>query len=372
VGSFNYSRVDLARRRRGITKAALADEVGISTRSLRKYERDEAEPSALTINQIAKVLNFPVEFFYGDTLDEPTVEGASFRSLTRLSASQRHQALASGALALAFSDWIAQRFDLPAATLPDYGGSDPETAAEAVREEWGIGEKPVGKLVPLLEAHGIRVFSLVEECKEVDAFSFWRGSLPYVFLNTMKTVERSRADAAHELGHLILHAHGGPRGREVEAEAHAFAAAFLMPRNSVIARLPFNASLAQIIKAKSYWRVSAVNLARRAFHLDLMTQWQYRNICIALSKRGWENEPRAIRKPESSQVIAKVLRALREEQVSPTAISKELSIPVDELSKSAFGHMFRPVAGTGQGSDPASAQDVEARRSAMHVVSGGG
>lgn len=369
VATFNYTRVDLARRRRGLTKAALADAAGISSRMLTKYERDEAEPSQLTIGRLAKAVKFPVDFFYGDTLDEPTIEGASFRSMTRLSARQRDQALASGGLALSFSDWIGDRFDLPAPKVPDFGGSDPETAAEAVREEWGLGEKPATKLIHLLEAHGIRVFSLVEECKEVDAFSFWRGSLPYVFLNTMKTVERSRADAGHELGHLVLHAHGGPRGREVETEAHAFSAAFLMPRNSVIARLPRNATLAQVIAAKSYWRVSAVNLARRAYHLELMTQWQYRNICIALSKRGWENEPRAIRTPESSQVITKVLRALRTEQVTPSEISRELCIPVDELSKSAFGHMFRAVEGAAQVVDPASNLDAETRRKAMRIVS---
>jgi Zn-dependent peptidase ImmA (M78 family) len=336
---------------------------------LSKYERDEAEPSRATIERLASAVGFPVDFFYGDTLDEPSIEGVSFRSLARLSARQRDQALASGALALSFSDWIGERFDLPAPSVPDHGGSDPETAAEAVREEWSLGEKPTNKLVPLLEAHGIRVFSLVEECKEVDAFSFWRGSLPYVFLNTMKTVERSRADAAHELGHLVLHAHGGPSGREAEAEAHSFAAAFLMPRNSVVARLPRNASLAQIIAAKSYWRVSAVSLARRAYQLDLMTQWQYRNICIALSKRGWENEPRAIRTPEGSQVITKVLQALRAEQVSPQDVSRDLAIPVEELSKTAFGRMFRPLAGTGQRVDAIVERDAEARRKAMRIVS---
>jgi Zn-dependent peptidase ImmA (M78 family)/DNA-binding XRE family transcriptional regulator len=368
VEAFNYTRVDLARRRKGLTKAALAKAGGISTRMLTKYEREESEPSQLTISRLATAVGFPAEFFYGPTLDEPTIEGASFRSMARLSAQKRDQALASGGLALAFSDWIGDRFDLPKPNVPDYGGSDPETAAEAVREEWSLGEKPANKLIHLLEAKGVRVFSLVEECKEVDAFSFWRGSLPYVFLNTMKTVERSRADAAHELGHLVLHAHGGPKGREVEAEAHAFAAAFLMPRNSVIARLPRNATLAQVIAAKSYWRVSAVNLARRAYQLELMTQWQYRNICIALSKRGRENEPRPIRTPESSQVISKVLRALRTEQVLPSEISRELCIPIDELSKSAFGHMLRTVEGTAQEADEVSNQDAEARRKAMRVV----
>lgn len=328
-----------------MTKAALADAAGISTRSLSKYERGEAEASPFTIARLADALRFPVAFLYGDTLDEPTVDGVSFRSLSRLSARERDQSLASGALALRFADWIGERFDLPDPDVPRYDGIDPENAAEAVREQWGLGERPISNIVHLLEAHGVRAFSLVEECHDVDAFSFWRGSLPYVFLNTIKTVEHSRADAAHELGHLVIHAHGGPSGRAAEHEAHAFAAAFLMPRNSVLARVPRGATLSQIIAAKGHWKVAAVNLARRAHHLGLLTEWQYRNICIALSKRGRANEPRAIRKQETSQVLAKVLRALRDEQLSPASLARTLDIPADELSKSTFGLMLRSVEG---------------------------
>ena len=252
---------------------------------LTKYERGSI-PSPLTIQRLADVLRFPVSFFSGDTMDEPSPSGVSFRSLSSLTARQSHQALASGALALALADWIDARFELPAPDVPRYDRIDPETAAEAVREAWGLGSRPVSNMIHLLEAHGVRVFSLAEECAEVDAFSFWRDSVPYVFLNTYKTIERGRMDAAHELGHLVLHAHGGPTGRQAEHEAYAFGAAFLMPAHSVIARVPLAPSLGMIIDAKVYWKVSALNLARRAHKLDLLTEWQYRSICIALKVSG--------------------------------------------------------------------------------------
>src|SRR3546814_19715675 len=90
-------------------------------------------------------------------------------------------------------------------------------------------------MVHLLESRGIRVFSLSENTKEVDAFSVWRDDAPYVFLNRFKSAERSRYDAAPELAHLCLHKHGGAaaeyRDSSGENEANAFAGAFLMPES---------------------------------------------------------------------------------------------------------------------------------------------
>ncbi|HST32711.1 MAG TPA: XRE family transcriptional regulator [Solirubrobacteraceae bacterium] len=349
MAPFNYSRVDLARRRRGLTKAKLAEEVGVSPRMLRKYEHAESEPSSLTIQRMADVLGFPAPFFYGDTLDEPVREGVSFRSLSSLTERKGDQALASGALALALSDWIEARFELPTPDVPQYEGTNPETAAAAVREAWGLGERPVTNVVHLLEAHGVRVFSL-DEGSNLDGFSFWRGEKPFVFLNVGKTVEHSRMDAAHELGHLVLHAHGGPGGREAEREAFAFGAAFLMPKGSIVAKVPQGASLQTLIESKSYWRVSALALARRVYGVGLISEWQYRSICIALSKYGKTNEPEPLRMPETSQVLGKVVQALRAESVSQSSIAADLCIPLDELSKSVFGHMLRSMEGGAESS----------------------
>lgn len=355
MGQFNFSRADLARRRRGMTRVALAEAMGITTRGLRRIERGDVDPTEASIERFSTVLGFPKEFFFGDDLPEPLPENSSFRSLSTLTACQRDQALASGALALHLSNWIEKRFDLPEPNVHRYRGVDPETCAEAVRREWGLGQKPIANIVHLLELHGIRVFSLAEEAAEVDAFSGWLGSTPYIFLNTKKNAERSRMDAAHELGHLVMHSHGGPQGRVRENEAHAFGAAFLMPAPSVLARVPRNARLGQIVEAKKHWKVSALNLARRSYKLGLMTEWQYRSICIKLAERGRAYEPGGIKHHETSQVLRKVFRTLWEEGVTKREVARELEIPLAELDKSIFGLVPTAVANsTGRPLEPST------------------
>lgn len=350
MDTFNYSRIDLARRRRGYTKGALAEAVGISPRNLTAYEKGQQSPTLQTVSQFASALGFPKEFFYGADLDEPTPEGASFRALSRLTARQQDQALGSGALALALADWIDAHFDLPAPGVPQHQGLDPEMAADAVRAAWGLGERRVANMVHLLEAHGGRVFSLSDDSTTVDAFSFWRGRVPYVFLNTKKTAEHSRMDAAHELGHLVLHGHGGPSGRQAEHEAQAFGAAFLMPAGSVRAEAPRGARMSQLIKAKARWNVSVANLAVRMHRLGLLSDWQYRSVFIELNRRDRANEPTAPGKAplrhETSQILEKVFRALRDENVSKASIAQTLQIPLRDLNDSVFGLVLTPITGT--------------------------
>ncbi|WP_254402128.1 ImmA/IrrE family metallo-endopeptidase [Streptomyces sp. AC555_RSS877] len=81
-------------------------------------------------------------------------------------------------------------------------------------------------MVHLLQSHGVRVFSLSPDSLEVDAFAVWRGTTPFVFLNTMETVERSTFDAAHELGHLVMHATRERPAPEAERQANDFTSAF--------------------------------------------------------------------------------------------------------------------------------------------------
>src|SRR6266545_1152600 len=138
----------------------------------------------------------------------------------------------------------------------------------------GSRRRAAGNLVRLLEAHGVRVDSLAADCAAVDAFSFvWRQT-PYVLLNTSKTGERGRFDATHELGHLVLHSeHRVPHGPDAEQEANRFAAAFLMPRASVLAQSLANAGIDRILTAKQTWRVAAMALTHRLHELDLLTDW---------------------------------------------------------------------------------------------------
>ncbi|MFD3796180.1 ImmA/IrrE family metallo-endopeptidase [Streptomyces californicus] len=126
-------------------------------------------------------------------------------------------------------------------------------------------------MVHLLEAWG-GVFSLAPDYADVDAFAVWQGQSPFVFLNTMKPVERGRFDAAHELGHLVMHGSDHQcTGPEAERQANDFASAFLMPASSVLGRMPAGAHVDQVISGKRIWKVSAMALTYRMHDLGLLT-----------------------------------------------------------------------------------------------------
>ena len=226
-----------------------------------------------TVQRIATALNFPVGFFYGHPTEEPMIEATSFRALSTLTARQRDQAVGGAALALDLAGWIDERFKLPSVDVPKVRGVDPEAAAIAVRNEWGLGERPIHNMVHLLEAHGVRVFSVTQDCLRVDAFSFWRDDIPYIFLNTMKSAEHRRMDAAHELAHLVLHwGRDVTRARADEQAAHAFGAAFLMPAGSIRALAPRAGRVTDLIRAKHHWNVAVANLAYRMHSLNLLSE----------------------------------------------------------------------------------------------------
>lgn len=343
----NPNRLKLARKRRRFTSKRLSELAGITPVTLSRIEKGLNEPSSETIESLSRVLGYSREFLEGDDVDELQTEAVSFRSLTSMTASERDAALAAGSFAYLFCDWVESRFQLPQPDVPDLGGeTDPATAARVIREQWGLGESPVSNMVKLLETKGVRVFSLAEETKRVDAYSCWRGHAPYIFLNTFKSAERSRFDAAHELGHLVLHRHGGPRAdRFVEKEADAFAASFLMPRADVVSRVQYINSLDGLIQAKRRWGVSMGALLYRLHDLGIVSDWQNRTFNIQMNKRGFRaNEPMPMDR-EVSSIWRFVFTEMWKERKSRDAIAQMIDLPPEELEDLVFGLVSADVFG---------------------------
>lgn len=348
--AFNPSRHTLARRRRRLNKTKLAALIGIDLRSISGYENGEFAPDAENIAKLAKVLSFPEAFFFGGDVEELTPDVASFRALTKMTAGQRDSALGSGSIALMLNGAIESRFELPKADLPDLsreGG--PEAAAQTLRELWGLGELPIKNMIHLAESRGVRVYSLSIDAMEVDAFSMWRQDTPFMFLNTLKSAEHGRFDAAHELGHLVMHRHGVPQGREAEHQANAFASALLMPRASVLAHAPRLASLEHIIKLKKIWNVSVAALTYRLHILGVLSDWQYQSLYVELSSRGFRKKEPDSSPRETSQILAKVFAALRQENVTRSDLADELCVGVEELDQLVFGLAMTSISGSSRG-----------------------
>jgi Zn-dependent peptidase ImmA (M78 family)/DNA-binding XRE family transcriptional regulator len=333
----NPSRMKIARQRAGLTKKELAQRVGVDPRAISGFEAGQYEPTDENIARMARAVGFPKEFLEADDTEILSAEGVSFRSMEKMTARQRDAAIAAGSIAFILNDWVDMEFDLPEPDIPDFRGASPEVAAQSLRQHWGLGEKPIKNMVHLLEFKGIRLFSLAENCQEVDAYSVWRGARPFIFMNTRKSAERRRFDAAHELAHLVLHQHAAPNGIDAEKEAHAFAGAFLMPRASMKSFGRIAPNLDYILRLKRAWGVSVAAVTLRLHELDLLTYYHYNRLYVGLSAKGWRTKEPFEMKPETSQIWQKVFADLRKNGQGVQYLADKLLLPASEIAKLVFG-----------------------------------
>lgn len=341
------SRIQLARERRGMTKVALASELDVTTRLLHSYESEGAPASRA--DDLSRALGVHPSFFLLPEREAVATDQGFFRALRRATAAQLNASRATASIGAEFYDWLASKFKLPQAALPDLDGHEPEMAAAALRAFWGRGEESLPNLVQLSEAHGVRVMSLPATARTVDAFSFWLDDRPHVFLATEKSAERSRFDLAHELGHLVMHSrHASPTEtstREIEREADAFASAFLMPRRAVLPVAGREPAVPQILALRSHFRVSAMAMTRRLHDVGRLSDWGYRQNCVQLAQRGYRSgEPGGIDR-ERSRVFDTVFALLREQGVTVTDAGRELGLHPSTIQELTFGQVLVPITG---------------------------
>lgn len=331
----NPERVELVRLRLGLTKQGFAKALDVDRKVLQRFEAGAELPDHC-IKNLCGLSGFPLAFFDGPTPEYPNAECVSFRSLRSLTAGPRNAAVAAGALAFQVDDWITERYELPKHSLVQTVDLLPVEAAAFVRSRWGIGVRPIANVINLLEAHGVRVFSLVEETRHLDAYSLWRNDKPYVFLNTLKTAERMRFDALHELAHLTMHRHSGSSHPNAEREANAFASAFLVPPEDMTAEIPWVRSLDQLIEKKKRWGVSLAALCYALYKAGKISEWHHKGYCIEIGKMGRDTEPNPMR-PETSQVWAKILADLWKQGIDLSRLSQKIGVPEHELNNLLFG-----------------------------------
>jgi Zn-dependent peptidase ImmA (M78 family)/DNA-binding XRE family transcriptional regulator len=353
---FNPHRLRLARERRGLTKDALAAACGVSRRSVTDWEagRVEAPPVA----RIAMVLGFPPEFFALDDVDEVASEAVSFRALSSMTQRQVHEVLANAIMLREFVRWMEERFRTPAVDVPaaeDIVAAEsedepsPVAMATAIRTYWNIGARPIKDLLSVLESRGVLVFGLADADQEVDAFSFWQGGRPYIFVNASKSAERIRFDLAHELGHLVMHRGVvTARTRRYELDANSFASALLIPTDGLLPQLVARPTLADVMTLKKYWRVSAAAMAYRLHKLGRVTDWQYRSWMIDLTQRGFRtDEPDGLPREQSS-LLRQVLALARADGWTLDRISAHLGIPAADLTAAFLGLTPTALPGSGE------------------------
>ena len=311
--AFQPARLRVARELVGMSQGQLAGRVGLSAGAISQFESGSARPTPETVAALGVALDVPTRFF-GQPLTG-THEGF-FRSLRRTAVSDRRRARAVAHVAhdLAMAAATAGRFpesDVPRFEIDtlDSTPAEIEHIAGQARNYYQIPPGPIRSVVELLEGHGVVVIRLPLGSADVDAFSLPFSDHPVVVLGSDKNDRaRSRFDAAHELAHLVMHGDQMWGVKEVEAQAHRFSAAFLMPAAEIHDQLPATVDWQALFELKRRWQVSLAALLMRARTLGRMSERTYLTAVKTASARGWRRvEPVPLGGPEEPKLLLNYL-----------------------------------------------------------------
>lgn len=314
---FSAARLTLARELRGLTKADLATRIQKTAAAVGQFEAGRAKPEAKTVAAMALALGVPVGFFAARKGAAPlmTTDECHFRSLRAASQRERRRVLAVGVLLCDLITELEDEIEFPAERVSEIvraptSTQEIEQCAVDVRKHWGLGLGPIPDLIKLFESRGILVTLVPEACREIDAFSAWHAKRPMIFLVEHSEPSRLRYDAAHELGHLVMHVDVTPGSPELEREANRFAAAFLLPRESFLPECPRSLNWPLFYELKQRWRVSVQALVRRAYDLGCISQATYRRAFVQINARNERVHERFEPPPERPSMISNAIREL--------------------------------------------------------------
>ena len=305
---FQPERLVEARNSRGLTQVSLAEIVNRKSSSISRWETGDQSPEPEALEAIGKALNLPVVFFMRSIQDHGNAP-LFFRSMASTTQIIRKRTEVRLRWAQDISLKLQEFLDLPEVSVPhlnvkDYReirDEDIDQVANQCRKHWDLGCGPVADMLLVLENAGIIVIKEEVGTVKMDGLSNWSAAdnRPYMLIAKDKdTCVRSRMDAAHELGHLVLHRSLKPKilnntadFKEIERQAFFFAGAFLMPEESFASEI-WSPSLNAFVSLKERWKTSVAAMIMRCKTLNIIGEDHVERIWKYYSAKGWrKSEP---------------------------------------------------------------------------------
>ena len=328
----------LAREARYITQVELSSMLGIKQGTLSKIEKGILTADDKLIENISRVLDFPISFFYQER-KVMTVEG-HYRRKVSTPVKKMKQYTAQ----MTIAEWhflkLMDEIELPEIKLPVWNileDGSPAMCAKHVRDFWKLPKGRIANLTKFMEDNGVVVIPL--ELGEMSGFSTYiNGNIPVIYINTNLSPDRYRLTLSHELGHLIFHfGNKVSEERDFEGEAYEFAIELLVPESNI---RPYftKISIEKLADLKSYWGVSMQALLHYANTLKMLTPNQYKYLWIQMGALGYRRtEPVAI-PIEKPGLISEIVNAyINDLGYSKDELASVLQVNVSELDRIYFG-----------------------------------
>jgi len=363
-------RLNQALAARGFSATELAARLDVTTTTLSRWRNRAQVPSAAAMELLAKELRVTAEWLTRPVraaISKPNFRGSvaqlkQDRSLLQTRAEWLEEVAANFEEHVEYPDVALPC--VQARSLSEITTEMIEAAADTCRREWRMGDAPAGDILLLLENSGVIVAREETGVARIEGLSMWSDTgRPYVLLCADKgNAYRSRFDAAHELGHLILHRHietpTDPRAYKLmETQAHLFAGAFLLPARGFVPEVGLPVSLHGLLQLKPRWGVSVGAMILRLRALGVINEDGYlRLIKYRSTKWGQKREPNdEDREPEQPRLLRRTFELLANEGVIHTEalpsymglsahdLESLLSLPIGYLSRKKADVVELPI-----------------------------
>ena len=308
VKIFNGQRLRQARLYNGLSINDLAEILGVTKQAISQYETQNVTPEFEKMRILTEKLKFPSSYFFQRDIYDVNTKTTYFRALLSANKNARlQQQVKLKHLAIIYQV-LSKYLEFPILNIPKFkydNKLDFEQIALELRNYWNIGEKPIDNISHLLERNGIIVASYPVNQNNIDAYSQKikvEGNDRYIIVlsNDKNLAARSNFDAAHELGHILLHDWNidieelsREDFKQQEREANYFAAAFLLPKNAFLRDVSlYPRDLKYYIELKKKWKVSISAMLIRANRLGVLTDNQYQYLMKQMAINNWrKREP---------------------------------------------------------------------------------
>lgn len=348
--AFYGERLREAREARDFSIVQVADHLGVTKQAVSLYEKAKCRPSFDVFQKLVDLLRVPSHYFSVPVI-HPHSTPTFYRSMS--SATKRMRSVAEQKLKWLrqISSFCNSRIEFPELNIPQcMFPADPkklsdetvDAAADDLRKYWGMGNGVISNVVRLLESKGIIVARFALDTEKIDGFSIIDDDTcrPYVVLAADKeTLFRSRMDAAHELGHIILHRNVPPQVlndsetfKAMESQAFRFAGSFLMPA-STFGMEYLTSSLDSFKSIKLKWKSSIAAMISRAYSLGMISETQQKTLWIERSRRGWSKEEPYDNdyEAESPQLLSQSLEMIASGPMSKEQICNEIALDKSDI-----------------------------------------
>jgi Zn-dependent peptidase ImmA (M78 family) len=232
-------------------------------------------------------------------------------------------------------------------------------AANVVRKHLKLKDSDaITSVVEVMEMAGIRVMETPTELA-IDALAARLGEEDVVVLNSNVPNDRSRMNAAHELGHVLFRDYDNPKpsnDKLLEKRAFEFASYFLLTKHML--RSAFQGkSMVRLVQFKERFGISLAAMIYRAEAEGILSKNQAKQLWIEFSKRGWRREePGHVKRERASRFEQILESAIHKKNLTWQQVSKITGIREDQLRQrlnQAIG-MYDPIRSPEKGEDSIS------------------